>query len=127
MKKSAAVACLAAVAVVSLTGCSSEDTTGDAEPAASSSAPAADDGIPPKPTGADRDACLKATGAVDPALVTDEETVIDAGRNRCSSLSGGRKSPDECAAARFGTDAHPVTIAQGKKLNAVLRKTLCPA
>ncbi|WP_405912778.1 hypothetical protein OG760_17300 [Streptomyces sp. NBC_00963] len=108
-----------------MTGCSSDDKKDDAKLAASS-APAADTGIPPKPTGADRDAYLKVVKAVDPALVTDEDKAIGAGRNQCSSLNGDGKAPDHFAAERFRNDAHPLTGAQGKALNAALRKTLCP-
>ncbi|WP_405561904.1 DUF732 domain-containing protein [Streptomyces sp. NBC_01180] len=127
MKKFAVLACLAAVTALSVTGCSPDDKKDDAKPTAASSAPAADTGIPPKPTGADRDAYLKAIKAVDPTLVTDEDKAIDAGRNQCQALDGGASNTDHFAAARFGNDAHPLTDAQGKALNAALRKTLCPA
>ncbi|WP_406013040.1 DUF732 domain-containing protein [Streptomyces sp. NBC_00984] len=128
MKRFAALA-TAAVAVVALSACSAEDKPSTEPTAAPSSAPAqqADSGIPAKPTGAKREAYLRAIRAVDPTLTTDEDKAIDAGRNQCSSLNGGGKDPDHTAAERFGNDTHPLTDKQGKTLNAALRGTLCPA
>ncbi|MFJ2909370.1 hypothetical protein ACIO8F_08030 [Streptomyces sp. NPDC087228] len=123
---------IAAAALLALTACSAED---DAKPAApKSSAPAVDHsaaekaaGIPPAPTGDNRDAYLDAIAAVDPQIIVDEQKAIDAGRNQCSSLAKPNDKVDWLAAQRFGNDAHPLTDAQGKALNAALRKTLCPA
>ncbi|MGW9385392.1 hypothetical protein [Streptomyces globisporus] len=136
-------AALLAAALLALTACSPEDDKTAPAPAASTPAAQeqpADDadsgessdaeraaGIPDAPTGADRAAYLAAIKAVDPRIVEDEEKAIDAGRNQCSSLTGGGDKVDWLAAQRFGNDARPLTDAQGKQLNAALRATLCPA
>ncbi|MGA5424537.1 DUF732 domain-containing protein [Streptomyces lavendulocolor] len=121
----------AVLAALALTACEAADEP-EAKPkasppatAAASSAPA-DTGIPPEPTGPDRQKYLQALTAIDPALVTDEDKAIDAGRNQCSALHGGAARPDWLAAQRFGNDARPVTEATGKRINAALRGTLCP-
>ncbi|MFE3324040.1 hypothetical protein [Streptomyces sp. NPDC059176] len=95
-----------------------------AAPAPSSARAAA--GIPAEPTGPDRQKYLQALSAIDPALVTDEDKAVDAGRNQCRSLHGGGADPDRTAAQRFGNDARPVTEATGKRINSALRRTLCP-
>ncbi|MGW1151984.1 hypothetical protein ACWD45_11985 [Streptomyces rubiginosohelvolus] len=136
-------AALLAAALLALTACSPEDDKAAPAPAASTPAAQeqpADDadsgessdaeraaGIPDAPTGADRAAYLAAIKAVDPRIVEDEEKAIDAGRNQCSSLTGGGDKVDWLAAQRFGNDARPLTDAQGAQLNAALRATLCPA
>lgn len=128
LKRLTALAATAA-AIVALAGCDSEDKQDAApKPKPSTSAPAqqADTGIPPEPTGTKRAAYLAAIKAIDPALVTDADKAIDAGRNQCSSLNGGAQNVNNSAAQRFGNDAHPLTDEQGKALNAALRKTLCP-
>ncbi|MFJ2900671.1 hypothetical protein ACIO87_38185 [Streptomyces sp. NPDC087218] len=56
----------------------------------------------------------------------DEQKAIDAGRNQCSSLAKPNDKIDWLVVQRFGNDAHPLTDAQGKALNATLRKTMCP-
>ncbi|MEU9316830.1 hypothetical protein [Streptomyces sp. NPDC048295] len=121
---------LAAAALLALTACSAEekDVTKPApkETAVDHSAAEKAAGIPPAPTGNDRDAYLDAIAAVDPQIIVDEQKAIDAGRNQCSSLAGGGAKVDWLAAQRFGNDGRPLTDAQGKQLNAALRKTLCP-
>ncbi|MFB8038985.1 hypothetical protein ACFC5Z_40040 [Streptomyces sp. NPDC056004] len=121
---------LAATALLALTACSAEekDVTKPApkETTVDHSAAERAAGIPPAPTGNDRDAYLDAIAAVDPQLIVDEQKAIDAGRNQCSSLATPNDKTDWAAAQRFGNDAHPLTDAQGKQLNAALRKTLCP-
>ncbi|WP_405712770.1 MULTISPECIES: hypothetical protein [unclassified Streptomyces] len=121
---------LAAAALLALTACSvKEKDVLKPAPTKSVDHSAAEkaSGIPPAPTGNDRDAYLDAIAAVDPQIIVDEEKAIDAGRNQCSSLAGGGAKVDRLAAQRFGNDARPLTDAQGKALNAALRKTLCPA
>jgi predicted small lipoprotein YifL len=95
--------------------------------AASPSASKPGSGIPPKPTGAERDAYLAAIKVVAPNAAADPDKAIDAGRNQCMALNGGAKNPDHSAAQRFGSDAHPLTDAQGKAINVALRATMCPA
>ncbi|MFE6683943.1 hypothetical protein [Streptomyces sp. NPDC057729] len=119
-----------ATALLALTACSAEeeDVTKPApkETTVDYSAAEKAAGIPPAPTGNDRDAYLDAIAAVDPQIIVDEEKAIDAGRNQCASLAGDSKMPDWAAAQRFGNDTRPLTDAQGKQLNEALRKTLCP-
>ncbi|MFE0762608.1 DUF732 domain-containing protein [Streptomyces smyrnaeus] len=123
------------VAVAMATSSGSTNATRDSKPSPSTT-PKVDKshradaekaaGIPPKPTGADRAAYLRAIAAVDPALTAEPEKAIDAGRNQCSALDGGASRVDYLAAQRFGNDAHPLTDAQGAELNKALRGTLCP-
>ncbi|MFG2428067.1 hypothetical protein [Streptomyces sp. NPDC048590] len=129
----------AAVAVVAVTavGCSS-DKDGDvtskpaksAAPEASATAggggEAEGTGIPPEPTGAERDAVLAAVHDVNGKLTHDEEKAIDAARNQCASLDGGAKDPDHDAAQRFSYDGVTLTDEDGGHINFGLRKTLCP-
>ncbi|MGW1433308.1 hypothetical protein ACWD6K_32400 [Streptomyces sp. NPDC002431] len=114
---------LAAAALLALTACSAEEDVTKPAPEGVAAAERAA-GIPAAPTGDARDAYLDAIAAVDPQLVVDEERAIDAGRNQCSSITSPKA--DALAAQRFGTDARPLTDAQGKRLNAALRATLCP-
>ncbi|MDT0432792.1 DUF732 domain-containing protein [Streptomyces salyersiae] len=128
-----ALLAVTAAALLALTGCSADD---DADAKPTQAATTADTGkssdaeksagIPDAPTGAERDAYLAAIKAAAPTAVEDEEKAIDAGRNQCSSLNGGGADPDGAAAQRFGNDAAPLTVEQGKALNAALRATLCP-
>ncbi|MGW4305088.1 hypothetical protein [Streptomyces californicus] len=142
MRRTAALLAASAAALLALTACSPEEAqtapapeptapTAQEQPADAESGKSSDAekaaGIPDAPTGADRAAYLAAIKAVDPRIVEDEEKAIDAGRNQCSSLASGGDKVDWLAAQRFGTDARPLTDAQGKALNAALRTTLCPA
>ncbi|MFF4672300.1 hypothetical protein ACFY1C_20985 [Streptomyces sp. NPDC001279] len=130
MRRPAALLATTAAALLALTACS----TGEADvkplpvPTKTVDHAAAEKaaGIPPEPTGDARDAYLDAIAAVDPQIIVDEQKAIDAGRNQCSSLAKPNGKIDWLAAQRFGNDAHPLTDAQGKALNAALRKTLCP-
>ncbi|QKN87585.1 hypothetical protein SEA_HFRANCETTE_59 [Streptomyces phage HFrancette] len=132
MRRPAALLATAA-ALVALTACTT-DGTAPAKAAPTPTPTKTTDwaalekaaGIPPEPTGADRDAYLDAIRAVDPRIVEDEEKAIDAGRNQCSSLAKPNGKENWLAAQRFGNDARPLSDAQGKALNAALRKTLCP-
>ncbi|MFF2012992.1 hypothetical protein ACFVWY_28510 [Streptomyces sp. NPDC058195] len=120
---------LAAAALLALTACSAEEDVTKPAPEAKTAGHAAAEkaaGIPPAPTGNARDAYLDAIAAVDPQIIADEEKAIDAGRNQCSSLAKPNDKIDWLAAQRFGNDTRPLTDAQGKALNAALRKTLCP-
>ncbi|KOY50429.1 MULTISPECIES: hypothetical protein [unclassified Streptomyces] len=142
MKRTTAIAVLvAATLAASLTACgdSSDDkaapstpptaTTTAPKPAQSATASAGKpvNGIPPKPTGAEREAYLAAIKAVAPNAAADPDKAIDAGRNQCSALNGGAQNVDHSAAQRFGNDAHPLTDGQGKAINVALRATMCPA
>ncbi|MFI9624535.1 hypothetical protein [Streptomyces sp. NPDC052042] len=126
MRRAALIAVTAA-ALLTLTACEDAVTTKPA-PTETVDRAAIEEaaGIPPAPTGADRDAYLAAIKAIDPRIVEDEGKAIDAGRNQCASLRRGSKKPDRAAAQRFGNDARPLTDEQGKALNEALRKTICP-
>lgn len=113
----------------SLGACSSSDSSSD-KPTTAPSTPdmkAAEKsvGIPPKPTGAKRDALLKALKAVNPALVADEDKAVDNSRNQCSTISGGGNA-DLTAKGRFSNSGHDVTDTEAKAINAALKATLCP-
>ncbi|MDJ1136228.1 DUF732 domain-containing protein [Streptomyces iconiensis] len=137
-RSTATFAALTLAAVATLTACSAEaasESKPESKPTPSSSSPSAKSSpssdlpksrIPPKPTGAARAAYLDAIGKVDRTLIVDADKAIDAGRNQCNALDGGARNVDYFAAQRFGNDAHPLTDAQGKLLNAALRATLCP-
>ncbi|QLF83242.1 hypothetical protein QEN62_gp58 [Streptomyces phage AxeJC] len=132
MRRPAALLATAA-ALVALTACTT-DGTAPAKAAPTPTPTKTTDwaalekaaGIPPEPTGADRDAYLAAIKAVDPRIVEDEEKAIDSGRNQCASLRRGGGKADWAAAQRFGSGSRPLTDEQGAALNAALRKTLCP-
>lgn len=110
------------------TGCGSSDDTADKPKPdkTPTSKPAAPGGIPPEPTGVEREAYLAALKAIDPKLVADEDKAIDAGRNQCSSLDGGAKDPDNTAAQRFSMGGNTVDEVEAKAINTALRATLCP-
>ncbi|MEV0007770.1 hypothetical protein AB0M10_16350 [Streptomyces sp. NPDC051840] len=130
-------AAVVAVLAVTVVGCST-DKDGDAvskptksaAPEASATADGGGEakgtGIPPEPTGAERDAVLAAVRDVDATLTHDEDKAIDAARNQCASLDGGAKDPDHDAAQRFSYDGVTLTDEDGGHINFGLRKTLCP-
>ncbi|MFE9340854.1 hypothetical protein [Streptomyces sp. NPDC007063] len=124
---------VAVIAVAMAVNSGSTNATRDSKPSATPKTESSDRadaekaaGIPPKPTGADRAAYLRAIAAVDPALTAEPDKAIDAGRNQCAALGGGASNTDHFAAERFGNDAHPLTDAEGAELNEALRGTLCP-
>lgn len=131
MPRHIAIAAIAAACLLALTACDSGDDKADnskasATPSVDMSKIQKDAGIPPEPTGAKRAALLAALKAIDPQIVTDEDKAISNARNQCSALRNGGQRPDYFAAQRFGNDQHPVSEANGKLINAALRKTLCP-
>lgn len=135
-------AAIAAVLAFTVVGCSSDsDSTGDsgskADTTTSSAAEASrsadgsdaakDTGLPPEPTGAERDAVLAAVMDVNSKLTQDEDKAIDAARNQCAALDGGAANTDHTAAQRFSYDGITLTDDDGSHINIGLRKTLCPA
>lgn len=140
---------IAAVLAFAAVGCSNDsDSTGDsgskADTATSSAAEASssadgggaatddsgaakDAGLPPEPTGAERDAVLAAVMDVNSKLTQDEDKAIDAARNHCAALNGGAANTDHSAAQRFSYDGITLTDDDGSHINIALRKTLCPA
>ncbi|MFE7755867.1 hypothetical protein [Streptomyces sp. NPDC057429] len=130
----AAVVAILAVTVVGWSSDKGSDSEADATrstaPAASSAADSggADEnaGMPPEPTGAERDAVLAAIHDVNGELTHDEDKAIDAARSQCASLDGGGTNPDHSAAQRFSYDGVTLTDEDGSHINFGLRKTLCP-
>ncbi|MFI9824429.1 hypothetical protein ACIHFC_28855 [Streptomyces sp. NPDC052013] len=132
-----------AVAVALLTGaltaCSSKDSTSDssdteAKPKASAteqelSQQQKDDiskaaGMPPKPTGQERQELLDALAAAAPDVVRYEDEAVDAARNQCSAINGeGVKRIDWLASQRFTYKDVTTTEEQGAKINQALKDT----
>ncbi|MFI2780266.1 hypothetical protein [Streptomyces sp. ALB3] len=129
-------AATAAILTVTIVGCGSgksgeskadtANSTVAAGPNASDGTGAEKAGIPPEPTGAERDAVLAAIRDVNAHLTRDEDKALDAARNQCSSLDGGATNPDRTAAQRFSYDGVTLTDDDGSHLNTGLRRTLCP-
>ncbi|MFE1070984.1 hypothetical protein ACFW5W_07110 [Streptomyces sp. NPDC058783] len=124
MKRTATAAVLLA-ALATLSACSSDsDDTTDAAPSASPSvdysAAEKKAGIPPEPTGADRDKLLAALRDVDPALVADEADAIDNARNQCAAINGGAQKLDYLASQRFSGGDVEVTEEQGGHINTAI-------
>lgn len=128
----------AAVLAVTVVGCSSEkdseskadtvkSTAPEASSAADNSGAAKNAGLPPEPTGAERDAVLASILDVNSNLVHDEDKAINAARNQCAALDGGGTNPDHSAAQWFSYDGVTLTDDDGSHINIGLRKTLCPA
>ncbi|MFD8566189.1 hypothetical protein [Streptomyces sp. NPDC059639] len=123
-----------AAAALTLTACTS-DNTADADtkpsPAKSSTKPSADAsetadaakaaGIPPEPTGKERQALLKILASVNPAVLKDEDKAVDAARNQCSAINGGAQKLDWSASQRFTFGDVTTTEAQGKQINDLLK------
>ncbi|MFD7409314.1 hypothetical protein ACFV7R_43315 [Streptomyces sp. NPDC059866] len=144
MRIRATIAAVVAVLAVTVVGCNSDkdsdskaDTVKSTAPEASSTAPEAssaadnsgaakDAGMPPEPTGAERDAVLAAIHDVNGNLTHDEDKAINAARNQCAALDGGATNPDHSAAQRFSYDGITLTDDDGSHINVGLRKTLCP-
>ncbi|OQR65970.1 hypothetical protein B6E66_01250 [Streptomyces maremycinicus] len=128
-----------AVLAVSLTACSSAETTDSstnttsARPKTTASETAkeltqdqkdnalADSGIPSKPTGARRQALLDALAGAAPDVVKYEDKAIDAARNQCGAINGGAQKLDYFASQRFTYKDVTTTEAQGAKINAALK------
>lgn len=120
-------------ALLALTGCGTDDKPA-AEDTSAASAPAElpkdaresiarGAGIPPRPTGTQRTELLTALTAVNPGIGVNEDKAIDAARNQCSAINGGANRLDWLAGQRFSYRGNTVTEAQGKQLNAALKKS----
>ncbi|MFE6041023.1 hypothetical protein [Streptomyces sp. NPDC056452] len=137
MRIGTTTAAFAVVLAVTVVGCSGDkdsdrkadatkSTVTEASGAAENSGAAKNADLPPEPTGADRDAVLKAVQDVHGTLIHDEDKAIDAARNQCAALDGGATNPDHSAAQRFSYDGVTLTDDDGRHINIGLRKTLCP-
>ncbi|WP_199848229.1 hypothetical protein, partial [Streptomyces dysideae] len=78
-------------------------------------------GIPPEPTGADRQALLDAIAKAAPDAVKYEDKAIDAARNQCSAINGEASRLDWLASQRFTDKVVVTTEAQGKAVNEALQ------
>jgi hypothetical protein len=61
---------------------------------------------------------------IDPALGSAED--VDKAGEQCLALASGVANPDQAAAERFSTRGHEVTVADGRRINALLREQFCP-
>jgi cytoskeletal protein RodZ len=77
-------------------------------------------GIPPKPTGEERQALLNALAAAAPDVVRYEDKAIDAARNQCSAINGGAQRLNWSASQRFTYKDVVTSEAQGAKINKAL-------
>lgn len=111
---------LAALIVLPIAACSSDD---GGEPEEGATSPASDV-LPDAPTGADRDGYLDALGAIDQTLVADEGEAIDNGINQCSGLGGA--DPTGSAQMRFSTSDFDVSPEQAEQINEAVRTYICP-
>ncbi|MEW2515548.1 hypothetical protein [Streptomyces sp. NPDC046870] len=120
---------LVAASALALTACSSSsdsDTRSAPSPKASKtpspdwSAAERSVGIPPKPTGAEREALLRALAAANPDIVKYEDKAIEAARNQCSAVNHKAQRMDWAASQRFSYKDVTTTEAQGKQINEAL-------
>ncbi|MFH8613052.1 hypothetical protein ACH4D5_36845 [Streptomyces sp. NPDC018029] len=121
-------------AALALTACSSGDDKADNEPKAEPSAGtelsqkqkkalADAAGIPPKPTGAEREKLLRALEAAAPDVVRYEDEAIDGARNQCAAINSKAQRLTWSAALRFTYRDVKTTKAQGAKINEALKKS----
>ncbi|WP_216588579.1 hypothetical protein [Streptomyces brasiliscabiei] len=80
-------------------------------------------GIPPEPTGKDRQALLDALAGAAPDVVRYEDKAIDAARNQCSAINGGAQKLDWTASMRFTYKDVTTSEEQGAKINAALKSS----
>ncbi|MFE9935867.1 hypothetical protein [Streptomyces hirsutus] len=133
-----AYAALLLAAAAALTACEDGTSTGSSKPAASSptASPSAEQeltqeqkddisraaGMPPKPTGAERQELLATLADAAPDVVRYEDKAVDAARNQCSSLNDtGVKRIDWMASQRFTYKDVVTSEAQGKAINEALK------
>jgi hypothetical protein len=134
LKNRATLPVVILLAAAALTACTSTDgskdtdskpstpaTTAAATPSVDQGAAEKAAGIPPVPTGADREALLRALKAANPAIVSDEDKAIDAARNQCAAINGGAQKLDWTASQRFTYKDVTTTEAQGKQINEALK------
>ncbi|WP_030569618.1 hypothetical protein [Streptomyces aureocirculatus] len=114
-------------AALALTACSSDDKAdGDPKPKPSVSEktdPLASAGIPPKPTGAEREKLLRALRTVAPDVVRYEDKAVDAARNQCTAINSKAQRLNWAASQRFTYKDVTTTEDQGAKINDALKAT----
>lgn len=97
------------------------DPADDAKQEADRESAAKDAGIPPEPTGAERQQLLDALTQAAPDTVRYEDEAVDAARNQCSAINNGSTKADWAASQRFTYKDVTTTEAQGKKINDALK------
>ncbi|MFD5656938.1 hypothetical protein [Streptomyces hirsutus] len=122
-----------AITALSLTACSSNTSSSDnAKPKASATEQELTQeqkdyisraaGMPPKPTGQERQQLLDTLAEAAPDVVRYEDKAVDAARNQCSAINGeGVKRIDWMASQRFTYKDIVTSEAQGKAINAALK------
>ncbi|MDX3204154.1 prolipoprotein diacylglyceryl transferase [Streptomyces scabiei] len=78
-------------------------------------------GIPPKPTGKERQDLLDTLAAAAPDVIRYEDKAIDAARNQCSAINGGAQRLNWSASQRFSYKGVVTSEAQGAKINKALK------
>ncbi|MFE0513716.1 hypothetical protein [Streptomyces sp. NPDC058964] len=130
------IAAVTAALAVTLVGCTGEDSSSDKAAPTKGGTPTASKsvdhsgaekaaGVPAKPDAAKRAELIRALGAIDPALVADEDKAVVNARNQCSTINGGGKA-DMTARARFSTGDHRVTDKEARQINVAVLSVLCP-
>jgi membrane-bound lytic murein transglycosylase B len=124
---------LTAAALLALTACSADDsstTAADTKPSAAPSEISDEErqkigeeiGTPAEPTGAKRQELLDAIAEINPDAVRYEDKAIDASRNQCFAINGKGRKLDWTASQRFTYKDVTTTEAQGKQINAALKR-----
>lgn len=98
------------------------DPADEAKEKADREAAAKEAGLPPKPTGAKRQELLDAIAEINPDAVRYEDKAVDAARNQCSAINGDANRLDWLASQRFTYKDVTTTEAQGKEINAALKR-----
>ncbi|MGW4595926.1 hypothetical protein ACWEOA_11520 [Streptomyces sp. NPDC004457] len=121
---------LVAASALALTACSTSSESGtrtapspkaSKTPSPERSAAERTGGIPPTPTGAKREALLRALAAANPDIVKYEDKAIEAARNQCGAISQEAQRMDWAASQRFTYKDVTTTETQGKQINEALR------
>ncbi|MGW8375309.1 hypothetical protein [Streptomyces sp. ODS28] len=80
-------------------------------------------GLPPKPTGAERQKLLDALAQVAPDVIRYEDKAVSAARNQCQAINGNAKRLDWSASQRFTYKDVVTGEDQGRAINDALRST----
>ncbi|TMU98086.1 hypothetical protein [Streptomyces sp. DASNCL29] len=133
MPRHIAIAAIAAACLLALTACDSGDDKAEDKPSPSPTTSELTQkqkdeiskaaGMPPRPTGAERQRLLKTLAAVAPDVVRYEDKAVDAARNQCRSINDNGAKVDWAASMRFTYKDVKTTEAQGAKINDALKKS----
>ncbi|MFJ9208622.1 hypothetical protein [Streptomyces sp. NPDC102264] len=126
--RTSAAAAIGALLITGLVACNPQEPPVDPQSADKPKATAPDtdtdaadsvSGLPPEPTGADRERLLRALAAANPDTVKYEDKAIGAARNQCSAVDSPKA--DWLASQRFTYKDVTTTEAQGKTINTALK------